>query len=372
MAQSLEELLRRQIRRDGAIPLDHFLAFSTSHYYATAEPFPSLGTSVETSLETSLETTDTPQSETEPSGQDRRVQGDFTTAPETSQVFGEILGLWLADQWRKVHTPNPCLLAEAGAGTGRLFADLWQAIAKADATFCAAVQPHLIETSATLRKAQETRLATLSPPVEATWHESLGTVPRGALFFLANEFLDALPIRQYVFTQGKWHERGVTLDQDKLAFCLLPARPPVPVVAIDGKYRNTPFVVELSPQREAAVALIAEQIAVHNGAALLIDYGYEEASGQSTLSAIRGHKPAEVLRHLGQTDLSSHVDFTACQRVAENAGVVARLSTQRDFLRNHGLEQRATALPEPAARAAGNLVETNGLGDFRVLALTRD
>ena len=130
--------------------------------------------------------------------------------------------------------------------------------------------------------------------------------------------------------------------------------------------------MELSPQREAAVALIAEQIAVHNGAALLIDYGYEEASGQSTLSAIRGHKPAEVLCHLGQTDLSSHVDFTACQRVAEKAGVKAQLYSQDAFLLIHGLEQRATALPEPAAQAAGNLVETNGLGDFRVLALTRD
>ena len=361
MAQSLEELLRRQIRRDGAIPLDHFLAFSTSHYYATAEPFPAIGAETEAKTKAGVGT---------------RQRGDFTTAPETSQVFGELLGLWLADQWRKANTPTPistpCLLAEAGGGTGRLFADLWSALARADATFCAAVKPHLIETSRALRKAQEARLAKLSPPVEATWHESLGTLPRGALFFVANEFLDALPIRQYVFTQGKWHERGVTLDQDGLAFCLVSARPPVPVLTPNTKRSDTPFVVELSPQREAVIDLIARQIATQGGAALLIDYGYEEASGQSTLSAIRQHKPAEVLRHLGQTDLSSHVDFAACQRVAEQAGVKAQLTTQGEFLRTHGLEQRATALPEPAARAARSLIEQGGLGDFRVLALTRD
>ena len=382
---SLEETLRQLIAREGALPLDRFLTFCLSHethgYYRSATPIAGV---TKGGAEAGA-----------------KQRGDFTTAPETSQVFGEILGLWLAAQWQNAGAPAPFMLAEAGPGTGQLFADLWRTTASISNaensvySFHESARLHFIETSKTLRANQQEHIANLSPPTitPATWHEDLGTLPEGSLFFIANEFLDALPVRQYVLTEDGWCERGVTLDNDNddendgdnasasFKFCLLPPRLPLPEFPSDFKNADdSPPVIEISPVRESVVAFVATQIAKHGGAALFIDYGYSHPPRRSTLSAIRNHAATHPLQAVGQTDLSTHVDFAACKKVAERAGVRATLSTQREFLRNHGLEERARALslenskenPEATQtmEAAHALIQEGGLGDFLVLALT--
>ena len=182
--------------------------------------------------------------------------GDFTTAPEISQMFGELIGAWLVHAWRAAGAPTPAIVAEAGPGRGTLMADILRA-ASIDPAFITAISVHLIETSPTLREKQKMTLSSVKPPV--TWHERIEDVPDGPLFFVANEFFDALPIRQYIRTGGEWRERVVGLDGDgNLAFGLGPGRLDRPVAdaskdAIVEKYarrKNQPGIDKVRHQRD--------------------------------------------------------------------------------------------------------------------------
>lgn len=278
--------------------------------------------------------------------------GDFTTAPEINQMFGELLGAWIVQVWREQGAPSPARLVELGPGHGTLMADVLRT-AKLDPKFLSSIEITLVETSPGLQKTQAEKLE--GAPAVVQWTErfddSLADRP---LFVLANEFFDALPIRQFVQTERGWCERMVGLDQQRnLAFALAPLSRKL---NIPGRSRSGD-IYEVSPTGEAIVEQIAAAVAQRGGAMLIVDYGYGTNSGfGETLQAIAGHKFASVLQNPGEADLSSHVDFAALTRAAERAsaktyGPVA----QGALLKALGISQRAGRLARHNAEHADSI-----------------
>ena len=239
--------------------------------------------------------------------------GDFTTAPEVSQMFGELVGACLADCWRRAGCPDEAVYAELGPGRATLAADALRVMRQAGFTG----EAHLVETSPALM----VRQAATVPG--AHWHANIGELPSVPLLLVANEFLDALPVRQMV--DGT--ERHVAIAGGGLAFDR------------DG------VIMETSPVRDEAVAAIAGHLAAQGGVALLIDYGHVKSAPGDSLQAVRGHRFAPVLHDPGEQDLTAHVDFEAVARAAANAGAdVTGPVTQGDWLRGLGIDQRAQSL----------------------------
>ena len=319
--------------------LDRFMARAVAAYYAARDPF--------------------------------GRQGDFTTAPEISQAFGECLGLWAAVVWESMGRPDPVLLAEAGPGRGTLMADALRAVAEVAAPFRAALRVHLIETSPLLREAQRATLGT----AVAAWHEDLAALPPGPAIVLANEFLDALPIRQFVRRGGAWAERHVQAGR----LVELPPEdpPPLPADAPEGT------VFEASPAAREAAAALGARLAAQGGVALLLDYGGEGGFGD-TLQAVSRHGRADPLASPpGSVDLTAHVDFAAVAMAARAAGAAAHGPLPQGlFLQRLGLMSRAAILARSAALAgrrdqaglilsgAERLVAPEGMGRlFKALCL---
>ncbi len=312
--------LRDLIRLEGPIGVDRYMAICLGDpqhgYYTTRDPF--------------------------------GAAGDFVTAPEISQMFGELIGLWAAEVWLQMGSPAPVVMVELGPGRGTLMADALRA-ARALPAFRQALSVHLVETSPVLRQAQGRALADADP----TWHDATGTLPDGPIIVIANEFLDALPIRQFVRKDGAWRERLVGLDPDgRLAFGLAPDPEPLAGAAPEGTVREVP-VAALPIVRD-----IARRIAATGGAALFIDYGHDGAGYGDTLQALRAHGFADPLARPGSQDLTVHVDF-AILREAARAEACAYQGTvsQGEWLLRLGLGQRAAALsaradPGQAARIA--------------------
>jgi NADH dehydrogenase [ubiquinone] 1 alpha subcomplex assembly factor 7 len=329
--------------------LDHFMARANAAYYATRDPF-----------------------------------RDFTTAPEISQVFGEILGLWAAVTWDLLGRPNPVLLIEAGPGRGTLMADALRAIATVAPDFRAALRLHLIESSPRLRAVQAERLP------DAIWHDGLDTLPDVPMLLLANEFLDALPIRQFVRRGGRWFERYV--DGGRFLECAATPTPTLPRFAGEGGYYNSlpceagegwgggeAIVTEFG---EAAIALagsLGTRLATRPGAALFLDYGPEHSAPGDSLQALRDGRPANPLSDPGTADLTAHVDFAAFAAAARAAGASTYgPAPQGKFLTRLGLFQRTDRLArtQPPVRAAAlieaarRLAEPNRMGRlFKALAV---
>ncbi|SLN48546.1 hypothetical protein PSA7680_02501 [Pseudoruegeria aquimaris] len=316
---ALARLLAERIRAGGPIPLADFMGECLMHpehgYYSTRDPF--------------------------------GAAGDFTTAPEISQMFGELCGLSLAQAWLDQGAPSPFRLVELGPGRGTLMADLLRAT-KGVPGFHAAMRLHLVEASPTLREAQRKALR----GHDATWHASLSEVPEGPLFLIANEFFDALPIRQFQrAVEGGWCERLVGLsDGGALAFGL--ARP-APVAALAHREADTRpgDIVELCPAAAAIAGEIAARLRADGGAALIIDYGDWRSLGD-TLQALRGHAPADPLAAPGTADLTAHVDFEALAQTARAHADISRLTPQGVFLERLGLTARAQALAKGLAGEA--------------------
>ncbi|MEM8752342.1 MAG: SAM-dependent methyltransferase, partial [Pseudomonadota bacterium] len=238
--------------------------------------------------------------------------GDFTTAPEVSQMFGELLGLSLAQAWVDQGRPAPFRLIELGPGRGTLTADLLRAAAAAPG-FVEAADLWLVETSPALRAEQAKRLGR-----RPRWVDRLSDAPAGPTILIANEFFDALPIRQFVMAGGMWRERVVGLDGDRLVYGLKTA--PLPFgPAPEGAVR------EVCPLLATIGTEIAARIAVRGGAAIVVDYGYAEptAAGADTFQAVRGHAYADPLERPGEADLTAHVDFSALARAARMGGAAA-------------------------------------------------
>lgn len=283
-------------------------------------------------------------------------RGDFVTAPEISQVFGELLAAWCVGVWQAMGAPRPVLLVELGPGRATLLADLWRAAAAVAPEFTAAVHLHLVETSAALAAVQRASVQMLLPLPQVSWHESADDIPAGPVVLLANEFLDALPVEQYVREGNLWRQRHVDLAEDgaRFAFC---AGPPV-----DCRQRpdltDLPDaahgeIAERSPQAEALVARIAARVSGGGGAALFIDYGPARSELGETLQAVRDHRPVDPLAHPGEADLTAHVDFERLARAATAAGARSwGPLAQGLFLGRLGIAARAEALMATASSAA--------------------
>lgn len=263
--------------------------------------------------------------------------GDFVTAPEISQMFGEIVGAWLVEAWQAAGAPEPVILAELGPGRGTLMDDIWRTASTVPA-FPHAASIHLVETSPVLQRRQAERLAGL--PVTPSWHARFGDIPEGFLLLVANEFFDALPIRQYVRSQGRWRERAIGLDHTgALAFG-------VGAGLLDGgPEADEGEILEIAPAADAITAEMAQRIAANGGAALIIDYGYAGTQFGETLQAVRGHARRHLFDSPGETDLTAHVDFAALRRRANAEGAAAYGPiAQSDFLLSLGLLERAGQL----------------------------
>lgn len=296
--------------------LDAFMARANAAYYATRDPF-----------------------------------ADFTTAPEISQVFGELLGLWAAVNWQAMGRPDPVILAEAGPGRGTLMADALRAVAATMPDFHAALRLHLVETSPRLRAVQ----ARLLP--EATWHERVQDLPDGPLLLLANEFLDALPIRQFVRGDAGWAERHVADG----AFVDRPCEPP------EGASGD---VIECCEPARDIAAWLGARLAAQGGAALFLDYGPGESAPGDSLQALRDGRPADPLAEPGSADLTAHVDFAAFARAAREAGAAIHGPVPQGlFLARLGLFQRTDRLArtQPPARAAALIAAAQRLAEPAVM-----
>lgn len=318
----LERILIRRIAEAGPISLAEFMAecllHPTAGYYTNAAVF--------------------------------GAAGDFITAPEISQMFGELIGLALAGAWIDQGRPQGALLAEIGPGRGTLMADALRAT-RAVPGFSSQTSVHLIEASPRLQGAQERALS----GQEVRWHRGIDTLPRAPLFLVANEFLDALPIRQFQRSGDGWRERMLGLVDGALAFGL---SDPLPHAALAHRLGDTADgdVVEVCPALAGIVGDVATRIVEDGGVAIFIDYGGWRSRGD-TLQALRAHKPVDPLDAPGTADLTAHVDFEAVARTAVAAGAaVTEMVPQGVFLERLGITARAQALArnirEPAQMEA--------------------
>lgn len=262
-------------------------------------------------------------------------EGDFITAPEISQMFGEILGLALGQAWLDQGAPANAVLAEIGPGRGTLMADILRVFAKLPGGD--ALSPHLIEASPALRTEQARRVP------NATWHDTIAQLPEGPVFLVANEFFDALPIRQFRRAADGWAERMVGLQDNRLTLGLAPSGPR-PELAARLTDTTPGDVVETCAPALPVMTEIARRIACHGGAALIVDYGGWHSLGD-TLQAVRQHARDEVLAHPGAADLTAQVDFEPLAEAARLAKAVASdLIPQGVFLERLGITARAQAL----------------------------
>ncbi|BCP54652.1 ATP synthase subunit beta [Kaistia sp. 32K] len=297
--------------------------------------------------------------------------GDFITAPEVSQMFGELIGLWAVECWRRMGRPSEFVLAEIGPGRGTLMADALRA-ARIEPAFLAAARIHLVETSERLRAVQRETLD--GHAIE--WLERVDDLPDGPAILLANEFFDALPIRQFLRTDEGWAERMVGLRDGALAFGLRPG------ARIDGADERAPAgaTLEVATISAAIMATLADRLRRFGGALLAIDYGHAGEGFGDTLQAVRGHRFDDPLAHPGEADLTVHVDFAALSRVATAQGArPSPIWTQGEFLLALGLLERAGRLgagKDPATQdairaAVERLAGPEAMGTlFKVLCVT--
>ena len=264
-------------------------------------------------------------------------EGDFITAPEISQMFGELIGLSLAQSWLDQGAPSPFTLAELGPGRGTLMADILRATARVPG-FQAAAQVTLVEASPSLRDVQRETLR----GADVTWAESAADLPDAPLFLIANEFFDALPIRQFIRQGAGWAERRVGAAEGALTFGLGPVTPQ-PALAHRLEDTKDGDLVELCAPAAEIMQEIGKRIAAHGGAGLIIDYGDWRALGD-TLQALENHSPADPLANPGQADLTAHVDFEALTRACPCPH--SRVVTQGVFLERLGITPRAQKLAE--------------------------
>ncbi|HKF61636.1 MAG TPA: SAM-dependent methyltransferase [Dongiaceae bacterium] len=297
--------------------------------------------------------------------------GDFITAPEVSQMFGELIGLWCVEVWHEMGCPDPCHMVELGPGRGTLMADALRA-ARVRPAFGAAIRLHLVETSPYLRERQAQAL----PAHHPQWHASLAEVPEGPLLLVANEFFDALPAHEFELRPEGWRERVVACDGEQLTFAWAE---PGPSFALLTDRQRRGAKAEVCPVALSLAGDIGRRLAQAGGAALIVDYGSSQTLPGESLQAVRRHEPVNPLSDIGEADLSAHVDFAGLARAAEEAGAVAHGPLpQGEFLLRLGLEARAESLLARATPAQARdidsarrrLLDSREMGTlFKALAL---
>jgi NADH dehydrogenase [ubiquinone] 1 alpha subcomplex assembly factor 7 len=347
MDNELDSILKETILHDGPMLIEEWMSICLGHpengYYTTGQPF--------------------------------GKQGDFTTAPEISQMFGELLGLWSAVVWQQMGAPNKVQLIELGPGRGTLMSDALRA-AKGVPGFIDAISVHMVETSPVLTALQKQAL--VDAGVESQWHQAIEEVPGGPSIIIGNEFLDALPIRQWVKDGDHWRERCVDVIDDRFEFTHGDQVDPgdIPEVfrtASDGD------IFETSPITTGIIQKISQNLCQFGGAAVFIDYGHSATGLGETLQAVKNHGFAEPLVNPGQQDLTAHVNFTAVAKAASETG--ARPwgpISQGDLLERLGISARATSLLASAtkeqaadlASARQRLTAPDGMGRlFKAIAI---
>ena len=290
--------------------------------------------------------------------------GDFVTAPEISQMFGELIGLWMTEAFALAGRPRGARFVELGPGRGALMADALRA-ARVAPEFLSAIEVDLVETSPRLRERQAQALANAVPKI--SWRDSFSDVPRRPLFIIANEFFDALPARHFVRTREGWRERLVGLGETgALRFGLAPGiEPALHVEAEEGS------IIEVNGAAQRLMTEIAGRLARDGGVMLVIDYGYTQTSLGESLQAVAKHAYVDPLENPGEADLTTHVDFAALSRAAAAAGARAfGPTTQGEFLHQLGIRRRAETLsrratPEQRAEIEAALRRLTGTGDER-------
>jgi NADH dehydrogenase [ubiquinone] 1 alpha subcomplex assembly factor 7 len=315
MSEPLIRILQNHITQSGPLDIGKFTEIVLSHpehgYYMRRDPF--------------------------------GEKGDFTTAPEISQMFGEMIGAWAADTWIKLGSPPELILAECGPGRGTLMADALRATKKVSG-FHEAVQIHLIETSPVLREKQKEMLT----GYKVQWHETVHDLPREPqMILMANEFLDALPVRQLVKTAGGWREKVVAFEDGKFVFVLRESAPELPEEVPEhiNSEADEGDIYEISPVRRGYAEGIFKRLGRQGGAVLFIDYGHERASCGDTLQAVHRHEFCDVLDNIGEADITAHVNFEELKKAAEVQGMYLEGPvTQSDFLKNLGIDLRAEML----------------------------
>lgn len=347
---ALEQYLKDAILQTGPISMAEFMQVALSHpeygYYKTREPF--------------------------------GLQGDFTTSPEISQMFGELIGIWCVDIWYKMGSPKDIQLVEIGPGRGTLMADLLR-ITRHIPGFHDSISVSMVETSQRLCDVQRKKIGNTHPRIH--WAQNLSDVAQKPLILMCNELFDALPVHQYVKQNDKWHEKMLGVNKSgELEFMLSPCafNPSANDETKDGS------VIEICPLAEVIMQEISGRVREYGGAALIIDYGYVKSEYKNTVSALSKHMHHDLLKNIGEADISAHVDFFALGKVAVNNDVEAYGAiSQGEFLRNLGIEVRAEKLKENASEkqkadinsALERLVK-NGekqMGElFKVLALASD
>jgi NADH dehydrogenase [ubiquinone] 1 alpha subcomplex assembly factor 7 len=334
---ALADIIKSMIAEEGPMPLDRYMALCLGHpqhgYYITRDPFGSTG--------------------------------DFTTAPEISQIFGELIGVWVAKVWEQLGSPRHFALVELGPGRGTLMSDIIRVLTKIPA--CAkSAAIHLVETSPALRAAQQERLP------NATWHASVASLPAMPMIVLANEFFDALPIRQFECKSGQVFERCVGLANDELCVAMFPSPSRIPFPGDD--------VYEDASIRNAVATHLGNHLSTLGGAGLIIDYGHMRSALGDTLQAMKSHAFCKITDHVGEADITSHVDFESLGRGFATGGAkIAGLMTQGQFLHAMGLEARAHVLAGKATgetrqniiAASERLANPAQMGElFKVMAVT--
>ncbi|MDD7910199.1 class I SAM-dependent methyltransferase [Pseudovibrio exalbescens] len=304
------------------------------------------------------------------------AKGDFTTAPEVSQLFGEIIGAWLVNQWQQDGAPDAFHLVELGPGRGTLMKDVLR-VANLRPAFMQAAKVHMVETSPRLKQVQKNRLSRQS----IQWHESFESIPEGPLYVIANELFDALPVHQYQLTPQGWRERCVGLtDAGDLTFGFSTTTLDTRLLAESIKNAGLGSILELSPASTALATSIAQRITAHGGSALYIDYGYTQTQVGDTLQALKEHAYVSCLETPGQADLTAHVNFEALATASKKAGAIPHGPiTQADFLLSLGLLERAGQLGAGKSeaeqtdirQAVERLAADNQMGTlFKLLAIT--
>lgn len=348
----LEAEIRRLIRVAGPMPVSRYMQLCLVHpeygYYTTRNP---LGR-----------------------------EGDFITAPEVSQMFGELIGLWVASVWRQMEAPKNLRLIELGPGRGTMMMDALRAMRVAPALH-QSVQVHFVEINPTLRAMQKETVGSANIPL--FWHNTIDEVPKGPAIILANEYFDALPVHQAVRQDTGWHERTIEIGGDgSFVYGTTPEPLPCFELLLPPVARAAPVgtVFEWRPHEE--IMRIARRIRRSRGAALIIDYGHLRSEAGETLQAISRHSYADPLKDPGSADLTAHVDFDALARAAGSIGArVHRPAEQGAFLRRLGIETRAATLAakataeqeEAIVRATARLIEggRGGMGSlFKVMGIS--
>jgi len=329
------------------IPLDEYIAQCNTHYYGARDSIGGIG--------------------------------DFITAPEITQMFGEVLGAWVISRWVQMGRPTPFQLIELGPGKGTLMADVLRVLRQHPDIY-AAVHIHLVETSPKLRAAQKQSLREFMPPV--MWHDDIKHIPTAPFILLANEFFDALPIRQFVYTMAGWQERGVRLQNEKLTWASreIPESEPPPL----PRHLPTPVpgnMIETCPAMTTVLQTLAARMEQHPASALIIDYGYAVQNYGDTFQAVSQHQYADPLAQPGHQDLTAHVNFAEIEQFGAARGLqTAGPKGQGEFLINIGLQVRAEKLiaqsPAPEDKlevieAAYRLTSSDEMGTlFKVICLS--